>query len=721
MKFQWTGIKIITLIAFSTLLLSSCDGGKPSITAGLSGLSGNSSISEGADSMNSTSDSDGDMSGSSSGSTASNTGSQTSSMSSGGVNTGFDLNSITAFSLDNPSGVPNFTDEEIRNQKIAGSKLLKEIETAANNPALKEFVIPAGNYGYDLNKIYSGVASGFVLKNIKRPDDNPFVIKAAGVTFWFSLTNKPAPNCSRAVHLVNCDNLTIEGLTVDSYTSNTIEGKLTKIDVPYNRIEIELSDGTIADDNLISNFDGTEKRIIPVKANGDAIPELYNINSTWGVEYMYIRKVEKSSDGHYWLYFKSQLLLNTIFESDWLNQYGKDGSLEKGDGICLIYGTIFGISLDNCKQITVKDFSCYIGKGGFWENGGYGNHQWLNCRFSPRPGTNRILGGDGSMTQGIRNGSLFDHLYMGISSDDAVNIHGFWSKVKTISSNTVLFDFAPVGIQAGDPVEFYDGSGKLVETNTVKETPASNYNYNGFLLGPIKLESEPSQKVMTLIARWPNSECANWKISNSYFDGIYQRILIQSGPGIFENNTVRNMGSNLAIDTNTAAYEGGFLENIVVRNNVFINTSVHPGASPIKLSFATNWAANMKAKNITIKDNVFFRAGASAISLVNTDAVTISGNYFLDMYEASNSMTPYLELPNTAVAASQSGNLKISGNKIYIRSVKTEGNGVVNQTAVLSSNEVINSASGIIDKVWQYAKGKEAISVADFLTGAALK
>ncbi|MHB8963454.1 MAG: hypothetical protein ACYC5K_09915, partial [Saccharofermentanales bacterium] len=99
MKFQWTGIKVITLIAFSTLMLSSCDGGNPSITvgpSGINGVSGNSTISEGATSMNSINPSE--------------------SISSGIVNTGFNLNSKAAFSLDNPSGVPDFTYEEIRNQ-----------------------------------------------------------------------------------------------------------------------------------------------------------------------------------------------------------------------------------------------------------------------------------------------------------------------------------------------------------------------------------------------------------------------------------------------------------------------------------------------------------------------------------------------------------------------------------------------------------------------------
>ncbi|MHB1453010.1 MAG: hypothetical protein ACYCYM_03500 [Saccharofermentanales bacterium] len=636
----------------------------------------------------------------------------------GGKNkSGFNLNPAAAFSLDNPSGVPNFTEEEKQEQKIAGSRMEADLYAAAADPDIRGFVIPEGNYGFNPDKFHSGTVSGFVLKDIERPDENPFTIIATNVTFWFELINKPCPSFARGVHLMNCSNVAIHGLTIDAYSANTIEGKLVKIDIPGNRIEIELLEGTLSDETIIAEYTGSEKRIVPIKADGKAIPALYNINNTWGVEYMFIDRTEKSGAGRYWLYFRSDLLLKTIFGKEWIDRYGSEGTLEEGDGICLLFGSVLGISLDNCRQITVSDFRCYISKGGFWENGGYGNHKWLDCSFSPRPGTNRILGGEGNMSQGIRHGSTYDNLFVGFTSDDAMNIHGFWSRARSIDGDSVLFDYAPVGIEAGDPVEFYDESGNLAESNEVVETPPSRYNYNGFLLDPIRLAHEPSQKVTELMARWPNSECDGWKISNSYFRGVYQRILIQSGTGIFENNTIRDMGSNLAIDTATANYEGGFLKDIIVRNNVFINTAVHPGGNPILVSLAPNWSTNRKARNITTANNVFLGAGSSAISLANTDSVGISGNYFLDLYKGFGLLAPSIEFPAAVVSASQSDNLKISDNKIFIKAAQAEGNGVVNQEAELSSNSLTTDAAEIIDQVWQNVKNKESVSVNDFVTG----
>jgi hypothetical protein len=645
----------------------------------------------------------------------SSTGSKVSDDTSDDINrSGFDLDSSAAFSLDNPSGVPDFSTEEIRQQKQAGLKLLAEIQQAAQDNSRKEFVVPAGNYGFDIIRMESGVPSGFVLKNVKRTEENPFVIKAQGVTFWFELTKKPAPNASRAVHLVNCENISIEGLTIDAYTANNIEGKLTNIDVPNNRIEIKLSEGTINDEAILTSFTGNEVRIVPVKANGDSIPALYNINNTWGVEYMFIRKVEKSPDG-YWLYFRNQLLLNTIFEDDWLSSYGKEGTLETGDGICLIYGSIMGIALDNAKKITVQDFSCYIGRASFWENGGYGDHRWIDCRFMTRPGTNRIIGGDCSMTQGIRVGSTYDRLYMGRTTDDAMNIHGFWSEVKSGSGTKYLMGEAPVGIQAGDPAEIYSNDGKLVAVNKVKETPVSIYNYNGSLSVPITFESEMPEFVETMKIRWPNSECAGWKVTNSTFDGTYQRILIQTGPGLFENNFIRNMGSYMAIDTNTADYEGGFLQDIIVRNNVFINSGIYPGASTIKVIFVPHWAANRQAENIKIQGNVIFTSGASAIDLTNTSSVSIEDNQIFDLYSRSNRMVPYLELKNTMVTSSGSKNLVIKGNQVFLGTDAYDGNGIVNEPASIESNTIKAGAQDIIDQIRERVRNKKNVSFEEFI------
>ena len=600
------------------------------------------------------------------------------------------------------SAKPNFTQDEINEQIKAGQQLLQEIRAAAKDLNQSEYVIPPGHYGFNTTAMdVNGVKSGFVLKGIERPDDNPFTIKADGVTFWFKLSGLPCANVTRAFHIVDCANIIVDGLTLDAYTANTMEGKLTQIDKANNRIEIELYPGTLDDEASFSKIStGTENRIVTQKANGDAMPALYNIDNGWGPCSLKFSKVEKSGDNKVWITFETKTLLNTIFKESWQEAYGAAGTLEIGDRICMLYGTCMAIALDNCKQITIQNVNSYIGKGSFWENGGYGNHKWINCHFSPRPGTNRILGHEGNMSQGLRVGSTFDNVYIGLTSDDAINIHGFWSQITSVTGTFIKANFAPVGIQAGDPVEFYDGAGNLVATGKVKTTPTPSYNYNGFLNGSIELEEAPPANATALTVRWPNSECAGWTIKNCTFEGTYQRILIQSGPGTFENNRILDMGSNLALDTNTADYEGGVLRDIVIKNNVFIDSGMHPACPTIKLSFNTNWAGQQSASNITIEDNVFIGSGTSVLNAVNAKNIKISGNISVDPLRYTAIANPVLAYIDTCYYMNAVSGVTISGNYLFEQTSYAQGNKFINPEAgaALSDNAAFIDGEGTISK-----------------------
>lgn len=181
-----------------------------------------------------------------------------------------------------------------------------------------------------------------------------------------------------------------------------MEGKLTQIDKANNRIEIELYPGTLDDEASFSKIStGTENRIVTQKANGDAMPALYNIDNGWGPGSLKFSKVEKSGDNKVWITFETKTLLNTIFKESWQEAYGAAGTLEIGDRICMLYGTCMAIALDNCKQITIQNVNSYIGKGSFWENGGYGQPQVDQLPLLSPPRHQSVLGHEGNMSQGI--------------------------------------------------------------------------------------------------------------------------------------------------------------------------------------------------------------------------------------------------------------------------------------------------------------------------------
>ncbi|MBQ8751710.1 MAG: hypothetical protein IJZ13_01235 [Clostridia bacterium] len=570
------------------------------------------------------------------------------------------------------SATPNFTAEQKSAQKKAGKALIEAIRLAARNPEISTFVIPAGNYGFEATNNVNGVNSGIVLMDIQRTEDNPFTIEAEGVTFWLEMIDKPCGSVIRGLHLVNCSNIRINNLTMDGYTPCAIEGEITSIDKAGNRIGFKPYAGTMELTDIIVEraIKGSEFRMVTVKANGDYPAPLYNINNQWGPESTWGANLEVKGDTA-WFTLKTTTLMNTVFTDKWLSTYGKNGTVEVGDGICILYGTVLAACIDNCKQIQMNGLNCYITKGGFWENGGYGDHLWKDCYVGPRPGTNRLLGGEGNMSQGLRHGSTYDGVVYGLTTDDSINIHGFWSTIQTVAAAagggyTCTISNAPVGIQAGDKAELYTNSGKLVATLTVKEAPAAPKNYNGFT-NPFTFVEQPPENYAQLKVRWPASECDGFVIRNCVFSNIYQRALVNSGSGVIENNLFLNHGSNLALNSNTGAYEGGVMKNIVIRNNVFCSTANHPGATTVDISQTTNWANYVSAENITLENNVFVQCG-KVVSASNVKNLSVIGNLIVEPILYDKTLATFKDVAKISSSCSTKEN---GGNVVYSTSGAT--------------------------------------------------
>ncbi len=575
------------------------------------------------------------------------------------------------------SGKPNFTADQKAKQKETGRSLIQELIAAAKDTTVSTFVIPAGNYGFDmLTNAPNGVASGIIIQNILRTAANPFTIKAEEATFWFEMTGKPCASVTRALQFINCSHVYLDGLTMDGYSAFSIDGTVKTIDRSGNRLGIQLHEGTMELDasTIEKAVKGSEFRIVTVKADGELMAPLYNINNQWGPGSLQGSDLSVDSDDTCWFTFKTRTLMDTIFTDEWKSFYGSNGTLETGDQVTVLYGVVLALCLDNCRQMRVTNVRCYISKGGWWENGGYGDHLWKDCYFGVRPGTNRVLGAEGNMSQGLRHGSTYDGIVLGLTTDDAINIHGFWSKAKSVMSLTDGYSMkvsqAPVGIQAGDPVEFYTSSGKLVATCTVKTDPVAKFNYNGFLSSPVILKEEPPQNYADLLIRWPNSECDGFVIRNCRFENVYQRVLVNSGSGLIENNLFLSDGSNLSLTSNTGSYEGGIMKNIAIRNNVFYNTANHPGGSAVGISQTTNWANYLSGDNISLTDNVFVNCG-KLLTAANIRNMTITGNLIVNPLVYGQTVTRFEDI---AMLSKASCSVKAyTGNTAYLTTGKAVG------------------------------------------------
>jgi hypothetical protein len=187
-----------------------------------------------------------------------------------------------------------------------------------------------------------------------------------------------------------------------------------------------------------------------------------------------------------------------------------------------------------------------------------------------------------------------------------------------------------VGIMAGDVAEVIGENGKIIGTLTVAKDPLPTYDYGGALCSSIEFEEDIPEYYKLCKLRWPASECDGWVIKNCRWENVYQRILINSGSGTFENNKVMHMGMNFMMASSTlGTYEGGILGNITIKNNVFINSSNHPGAMVFSLSQTSELGNTFESGKIIITDNVFVKCGMM-LSANNISALDFSRNTIVD-------------------------------------------------------------------------------------------
>ena len=586
---------------------------------------------------------------------------------------------------------PSFTEEQIARQWTAGRNIYKAILAAFHDGAAS-FTIPPGDYRFSSH--YVPDAKAFLLRGLNRPANKPFTILAHGVTFWFPMESR-LPNYHLMVRIEDCANITIQGLTVDSAQRGCMEGRIVKLDHTNNEIVIRPFPGTrlikpanpaVSDNNRV--------RFLPFKANGDNMPALYQINRGWGPENDLFTKLTAQSDGTYRLQMKARTLLNTTRDPAWIRTYGPGETLEVGDLIAVLYSVAAAFHIHESRCITLTDCQSYAANSIASENGGYGAHRYLNCRFISRPGTNNLLGGEGvAMSNGMEYGSLMDGVVTGRTTDDPYNNHSHWKLSESVTPESITFTAPlPKGLAAGDRVDIYDRTKpgllasvpiKLIEGRTLR------------FAGPLEiLRSNPGK----LAAFFPRFSNQGWVIRNCFFVNCYQRILVQCGHGLFENNFMVRMGDSLVLQTCFPdGIEGGNPSHITIRNNVFYNSAISPVISPIVLS-----GYMRPLQNVRIEGNVIFRSGHAAIRVDGAEKLILRNNLLVDPGlgyriipgRAGGDVTSYGAVPTgqmTRGVAAKS--MKAIPASILLRKVS---GAVVTGNAVVGNTPPVTATHGLI-------------------------
>jgi len=513
------------------------------------------------------------------------------------------------YSADNPPG-PSFTDAEKQHQFVEGARILAGIREAFRG-GKESYVIPPGDYRFDSVYRNHGGRS-FALKGMHADPAKPFRIIGHGATLWFGLSEHPAPHHHQMVKVVDCSHLSLEGITVDSDPRGSMDARITAFDFDGNRIQVKPVAGT----RLLPSMPAAG-RCIPFKADGRHVAALYQIDQGWGPGNFFTMKTERTSDGLYWFTLKDRKLLETIRNEAWRKAYGSAGILEVGDMLGFVYSSSGAVALEDCREITVRDSRFFGAKAGLEESGGYGAHRWINCHFMARPGTNNLLGGDGTMMNACMRGSVFERCVIQRTTDDAFNNHGYWKRAVAVAGRSITFKAAPPrGLAAGQLAEAYDArTERRIGRLTVESVDGKTVVFKE-PLGP----EYASASVMFL-----SFQNAGWVIRDSIFADCYQRVVLACGPGLFEGNRLERVGAGLTLGNGRPVdIEGGDPHGVVIRGNVFLDTAVSPSLRAIRV-----YGTGVPLRGLEITGNLFVGSGTGAVYAYHAEGAVISDNLVL--------------------------------------------------------------------------------------------
>lgn len=524
------------------------------------------------------------------------------------------------FSFDAPTG-PQFTDEEKQTQRERGKDVLPMVRRAFEAGA-ESVTIPPGDYRFGKETWdKDGAVYALDFRGLKREAAKPFRIFAQGVTFWFDLPPDQAPSAHFALGFVNCSHVSLEGATLDRDPRGCMEGRITQFDETGNRIEVEATKGTL----IPTSFNGKlEERLVPFNADGTFCAALYALQLR-GPARLAFRSVEPGSQsGRYWVNLaEKSVLLSTNRDPAWIRAYGDAGTLQVGDGLCLLHTTTTAIGVIRCTGMKFIGVRNHITKGGVHEHGGGGRHLWKDCYFGPRPGTCHWQGSDGFLSGCMERGSTLDGCTMLHTTDDLINFNGLWGYVEgVVGRNITLHPDSHMPAQPGDTLNFIDKQTGAPLGSAVVES-------GNKLSITLDRDAAAFANAVAENPRWQND---GWEIRNCDFRDCYQRVLIQGGNGgTLSHCRFTRIGSGICLDSNFFTHnEGGICRRIRVESNVFEDMAIHPDGVTLSAGFQSlNHAASTPLlSDITVRGNRFINTGRHAIEFSLVSGGEISDNTF---------------------------------------------------------------------------------------------
>jgi hypothetical protein len=376
-----------------------------------------------------------------------------------------------------------------------------------------------------------------------------------------------------------------------------------------------------------------------------------------------------------------------------------------GDVVTIANGYSHAIVMEGCASTSFARLKLFASPGmGILEKGGPGGTAFDRVSVVPGPrpigaGTDRLVStnSDGSHFITVERGPTMQDCTFANTSDDAVNVHGFYYYVvrKAGPRRYLLTPKWDIGLAEGDAVETCQngtfrslGRSKIVQltkrnTPELKDEIAKIWKdrspttqpeliYDVVLADDVPLKIADSVTSLSRIG-------AGTVIRRSSFHAC-GRVLVKSPNSVvedcqftFSSGTALQAGSDIGFWS-----ESGFAENLTLRNNRFTRcvlganelTAGNGALGTITVGMvapgdAKGFENNFQNRNVTIEGNRIDDSFIYAIFVSNADGVRIVGNVIGQSFIRGGTFGAgqlYGVNPSSAIFAGRTRNAEISNN-----------------------------------------------------------
>lgn len=305
------------------------------------------------------------------------------------------------------------------------------------------------------------------------------------------------------------------------------------------------------------------------------------------------------------------------------------------------YGT-HATAVKNCSDLTFENVTVYSAPGMAFSVNGSDHFRFINCNVNIRPDSNRHVSTTADALH-IGNGGgyfIIEGCNFGYMGDDALNIHTTTNRVTgRVSDNTLDLDrfLKPA---AGAVYEF-------------RNTDFSTLNFSAKPVSVSELEDGgyrvefntvlPESIVSGCVLLQKDNPNDNYVVrNNSFHDNRSRGVLLGTGNGIFESNTISNTAGQaiiVSVDHRQDWAEGNGVNNLIIKNNKIDSCNVNgwgSGVVELKCDILGKISDLVAINNVTFEDNMIINSFTNAFSIASADNISIIGNTFEDTHSRLN-------------------------------------------------------------------------------------